>query len=221
VVQAELGGNVALDNVEHARQALAKSDLAGALFHVSSALATEPQNREWRAILDDAIRKAPDPMVFVRKDEAKADYITAATRGYVHAFKNEWVDAFATVADVCAARPEAPFMPWATERGAVPRRRELRGGVDPTGAPTAPLGPCRPGVGPRPQAEATPSPGASRHPLPRGAGEGFLTFDLERRHSAQARRARRRRVTTAPRSRAAADRGAVPVESQPQPAPPS
>jgi tetratricopeptide (TPR) repeat protein len=115
VVQAELGGNVALDNVEHARQALAKSDLAGALFHVSSALATEPQNREWRAILDDAIRKAPDPMVFVRKDEAKADYITAATRGYVHAFKNEWVDAFATVADVCAARPDAPFMLWATE----------------------------------------------------------------------------------------------------------
>ncbi|MBN8612616.1 MAG: tetratricopeptide repeat protein [Deltaproteobacteria bacterium] len=120
MVQAELGGNVALDNVEHARQALAKSDLAGALFHVSSALATEPQNAQWRAILDEAIKKAPDAMVFVRKDEAKADYITAATRGYVHAWKGEWLDAFGTVADVCAVRPDAPFMLWATEWAARP-----------------------------------------------------------------------------------------------------
>ncbi|GAB4113520.1 MAG: hypothetical protein OHK0013_48870 [Sandaracinaceae bacterium] len=120
MIQQELGGNIALDNVEHARQALARSDLAQALFHVSSALATDPQNAAWRAILDEAIRKAPDPMVFVRKDEAKADYITAATRGYVHAFKGEWLDAFATVAEVCAVRPDAAFMLWAAEWAARP-----------------------------------------------------------------------------------------------------
>lgn len=120
MIQQELGGNVALDNVEHARQALARSDLASALFHVSSALATEPQNAQWRAILDEAIRKAPDPMVFVRKDEAKADYITAATRGYVHAYKGEWLEAFATVAEVAAVRPDAPFLLWASEWAARP-----------------------------------------------------------------------------------------------------
>ena len=41
--------------------------------------------------------------------------IAAATRGYVHAFKNEWVEAFTTVAEVCAVRPDAPFLLWATE----------------------------------------------------------------------------------------------------------
>ncbi len=115
MLQNELGGNVAFDNADQARQALAKSDLAGALYHVSSALATEPQNRQWRAILDEVLTKAPDPMVFVRKDEPKHDYITAATRSYVHAFKREWLDAFALVAEVCAVRPDAPFLLWATE----------------------------------------------------------------------------------------------------------
>lgn len=130
MAQAELGGNVALDNVEHARQALAKSDLAGALFHVSSALATDPQNREWRSVLDEAIRRAPDAAVFVRKDEVKADYITGATRGYVHAFKGEWVDAFATVAEVCAVRPDAPFLLWATEWAARPEALSAVGADD-------------------------------------------------------------------------------------------
>jgi len=120
VIQAQLGGNVALDNVEHARQALAKSDLAGALFHISSALATDPQNAQWRAILDEAIGKAPDAMVFGRPEEAKADWITAATRGYVHAFKGQWVEAFTTVAQVSAMQPDAPFLLWAAEWAARP-----------------------------------------------------------------------------------------------------
>ena len=50
-IEGQLGGNVALDNVEHAKQALARSDLAQALFHASSALATDPTNREWRALI--------------------------------------------------------------------------------------------------------------------------------------------------------------------------
>ncbi len=111
----QLGGNTALDNFEHARQALAKNDLAQALFHVSSALATEPQNKEWRALLDTVLQKTPDPMVFVRQDEAKHDFITAATRAYVHAWKKSWVPAFETLASVVAHRPDAEFLRWMTE----------------------------------------------------------------------------------------------------------
>lgn len=114
-IQQALGGNQALDNVEHARQALARSDLAQALFHVSSALATEPDNKEWRAILDSVLAKTPDPTVFVRPDEAKADFITAATRGYVLAHKGEYPEAIATVCEVAAARPDCAYLAWARE----------------------------------------------------------------------------------------------------------
>lgn len=114
-IEQQLGGNQALDNVEHARQALARSDLAQALFHVSSALATEPNNAAWRAIADQVLAKAPDAMVFVRPDEAKADFITAATRGYVLAHKQQWGDALATVCEVVAVRPDCAYLGWARE----------------------------------------------------------------------------------------------------------
>lgn len=114
-IQDELGGNVALDNIDHARQALGRSDLAQALFHMSSALATDPLNAGWRALLDETIRKAPDAMVFVRSDQKTADFITDATRAYVHAYKNEWVEAFTTLARSCAARPDASFLLWGVE----------------------------------------------------------------------------------------------------------
>ncbi|UJR79662.1 tetratricopeptide repeat protein [Sandaracinus amylolyticus] len=114
-IEGQLGGNVALDNVEHAKQALARSDLAQALFHASSALATDPTNREWRALIDQVLSKAPDPMVFVRPDEAKADFITAATRGYVLAWKQQYAEAIATVAEVAAVRPDCAYLAWARE----------------------------------------------------------------------------------------------------------
>lgn len=114
-IESQLGGNVALDNVEHAKQALARSDLAQALFHISSALATDPANQQWRAVLDEVIAKVPDPMVFVRPDEAKADFITAATRAYVHASRKSWVEAFVTVAEVAAVRPDCAYLAWACE----------------------------------------------------------------------------------------------------------
>jgi tetratricopeptide (TPR) repeat protein len=114
-IEQQLGGNVALDNVEHARQALARSDLAQALFHVSSALATDPGKVEWRAIADEVLKRAPDPMVFVRPDEAKADFITAATRGYVQAWKGQYADALATIADVVSVRPDCGYLAWARD----------------------------------------------------------------------------------------------------------
>lgn len=116
----QLAGNVALDNAEHARQALARGDLAQALFHISSALSTEPQNGAWRAFIDDVIARTPDPMVFVRPDEAKADFITAATRAYIQAKKGQHRDAFVTIFDVAAARPDCAFLLWAVEWAAVP-----------------------------------------------------------------------------------------------------
>src|SRR5689334_21428469 len=102
-------------NVMTAKQALAKADLQHALFHITSALSTDPANAEWRAILDDVIGRAPDAMVFVRQDQAKHDYITAATRAYVHAKRGQIKEGVVLLAQIAAARPDVPFLIWARE----------------------------------------------------------------------------------------------------------
>jgi tetratricopeptide (TPR) repeat protein len=102
-------------NVMTARQALAKADLQHALFHITSALSTDPLNGEWRGMLDQIISRAPDAMVFVRADQAKSDYITSATRAYVHAKRGELREACALLAQIAQARPDVPFLLWMRE----------------------------------------------------------------------------------------------------------
>src|SRR5687768_12704375 len=102
-------------NVMTAKQALAKADLQHALFHITSALSTDPLHAEWRGMLDQIIARAPDAMVFVRADQAKSDYITAATRAYVHAKRGEVKEAVALLAQIAQARPDVPFLLWMRE----------------------------------------------------------------------------------------------------------
>lgn len=102
-------------NVLTAKQALAKSDIQHALFHISSALSTDPSNPEWRGILDQCIQRVPDALVFVRTDQEKYDYITAATKGYIHGKRGEIGEALWILASLMHTRPDVPFMLWARE----------------------------------------------------------------------------------------------------------
>jgi tetratricopeptide (TPR) repeat protein len=102
-------------NVRTAEEALARSDLAHALFHISSALSTDPMNVKWRQMLDHVIQRAPDALTLARLDEAKADFITAATRAYILAAKQQYAEALELLAEVFAARPDAPFLQWGQE----------------------------------------------------------------------------------------------------------
>ena len=79
------------NNVRTAQEAIARGDLQHAFFHISSALTSDPLNREWRAILDDVIRRVPDAEVFARQDQAKFDFITVAGRAYLRAARHDFV----------------------------------------------------------------------------------------------------------------------------------
>ena len=97
---------VTQNNVRTAQEAVARGDLQHAFFHISSALTSDPLNREWRAILDDVIRRVPDAEVFARQDQAKFDFITAAGRAYVRAARHDFKTALPLLAQV-ANNPRA------------------------------------------------------------------------------------------------------------------
>jgi tetratricopeptide (TPR) repeat protein len=102
-------------NVKSAEEALSKGDLAHALFHISSALSTDPMNPDWRGMLDHILSRTPDALTLARLDEAKADFITAATRSYILASAGNYAEALDLLADVFAWRPDAPFFQWGQE----------------------------------------------------------------------------------------------------------
>jgi tetratricopeptide (TPR) repeat protein len=102
-------------NVRSAHEALAKADLQHAFFHISSALCTDPLNREWRGILETVIQRAPDPDVFTRSGQAKFDFITLAGRAYIRAMRHQFDEAIPLLGHVAAGRPDAPFLLWARE----------------------------------------------------------------------------------------------------------
>jgi tetratricopeptide (TPR) repeat protein len=103
------------NNVRSAQEAITRGDLQHAFFHISSALTSDPLNAEWRAILDDVIRRVPDAEVFARSDQAKFDFITVAGRAYVRAGKHDFKTALQLLAQVAHHRPDAPFLLWARE----------------------------------------------------------------------------------------------------------
>lgn len=126
-------------NIEHAKQAFARSDLAQTFFHASSALAAEPRNAEARQLLDAVLARTPDALVFTRQNQAKYDFITVATGAYVRAHQGQMDEALATLCDVVAHRPDAPYLLWVEEwigrpgvLGAIPKERALGALMNPT-----------------------------------------------------------------------------------------
>lgn len=102
-------------NVQTAHEALGCGDLMHALFHISSALATDPTNREWLTVLHEVMRRAADPLAIVRLDEAKSDFISAATRAYVLAAKGRLAEALPLLAEVAEVRPDVGYLVWAEQ----------------------------------------------------------------------------------------------------------
>ncbi|MCC7539658.1 MAG: tetratricopeptide repeat protein [Deltaproteobacteria bacterium] len=102
-------------NVQTAHEALGCGDLMHALFHISSALATDPTHREWLTVLHEVMRRAADPLAIVRLDEAKSDFISAATRAYVLAAKGRLAEALPLLAEVAEVRPDVGYLVWAEQ----------------------------------------------------------------------------------------------------------
>ncbi len=100
--------------VELARAALAAHDLDHALHHIGSALSSNPANHEWLAVLVDIANRSPDPLGLVNLDSGHADFVTAATRAYLLAVRDQHQEALALVAKVAEIRPDISYLQWAS-----------------------------------------------------------------------------------------------------------
>ncbi|MBP0019748.1 MAG: tetratricopeptide repeat protein [Cyanobacteria bacterium SBLK] len=102
------------DNVKSARRALAQGQLSRAIFHLSSALSTEPQNPNWLDLLHQIIETAEDPFQLV---PLKQDVYFAllAVRAYILAYRSHYNEAIYWLARVLQILDEPIYLPWISD----------------------------------------------------------------------------------------------------------
>ncbi len=110
------GGATRLPNPEQdmalAQQALARGDLKHAAFHVGGALATNPDNHGWLALLDQIIAQAGTKALDLAPLSKDVYFGTAAVRAYILAKQGELSSAVQLLLSVIVARPEIPYAHW-------------------------------------------------------------------------------------------------------------
>lgn len=107
------------DNVKSARNAFAKGQLSRAIFHLSSALCTNPQNPDWLNLLHQIIETADDPLQLV---PFKQDIYFAllAIRAYILAYRSHYNEAVYWLARVLQILDEPIYLPWICDWFALP-----------------------------------------------------------------------------------------------------
>jgi hypothetical protein len=95
-----------------AQQALARGNLKHAAFHVGGALATNPDNPDWLALLDQIIAQAGPKALDLAPLSKEVYYGTAAVRAYILAKQNDSSSAVQLLLSVFVARPEIPYTRW-------------------------------------------------------------------------------------------------------------
>jgi tetratricopeptide (TPR) repeat protein len=105
-----------MDGSAATREALAVGNLQLAIGHVGRALSVDPGQREWRALLDEIIGRADDPLALAPLAEGgETDLVTAALRAYILAARGDHGAALLLLTQVARARPDVPFLLWGTE----------------------------------------------------------------------------------------------------------
>jgi hypothetical protein len=105
----------AKENISVARDAVSRGDLAHALFHVTTALATDPTRGEWLALAHEIAMRATDPLALAPVDAEHSSFLHAAARAYLLSTLEEFEEALGLLADAAVARPDAAFLEWARE----------------------------------------------------------------------------------------------------------
>jgi tetratricopeptide (TPR) repeat protein len=95
-----------------ARKALGRGDPRHAVAHLAQALDQQPGNPAARALLDQAIAAAADPLALVPCDEPGRPYPLVAVRAYVHWQRGERDAALSLMAQIYHDVPTWPFWPW-------------------------------------------------------------------------------------------------------------
>ena len=107
------------DNVKSARAAFAKGQLSRAIFHLSSALSTNPQNSNWLNLLHQIIETSDDPFQLV---PLKQDVYFAllAVRAYILAYRSHYNEAVYWLTQVLQVLDEPIYLPWIADWLALP-----------------------------------------------------------------------------------------------------
>jgi tetratricopeptide (TPR) repeat protein len=95
-----------------AQQTLARGDLKHAAFHVGGVLATNPDNQDGLALLDQIIALAGPKALDLAPLGEEVYYGTAAVRAYILAAQGELSSAVQLLLSVIVARPEIPYANW-------------------------------------------------------------------------------------------------------------
>jgi tetratricopeptide (TPR) repeat protein len=105
-------GDTPEQEIAIAQQAFAQGDLQHAIHHVASALASDATNQQWIGLMDQILRRAPDPLALVPIEGDETDFGTAATRAYACALRGMWPDALSLIAQVVGVRPDIEYLAW-------------------------------------------------------------------------------------------------------------
>ena len=117
-------GNGQQDDIAIARAALAQGDPRHAISHVAWVLAADPVDTEARALLDQIVRAAREPLHLVPFQEPETPYTIAAVRAYILARQGQLDEAISLMSQIYGAVPGTPFFPWLLEWLSDPERAD-------------------------------------------------------------------------------------------------
>lgn len=100
-----------------AQTLLAQGDLTHGAYHLAGAIASDPHNPDWLALLDRYIAAAEDPLDLAPlKDGTEPNYFgTVALRAYILAHTDRIAEGVALLLQVIAIKPEIPYLEWALQ----------------------------------------------------------------------------------------------------------
>lgn len=107
------------DNVKSARNALEKEQLSRAIFHLSSALHTDPQHSDWLNLLHQIIETAEDPFKLVPLNQ-DIYFALLAVRAYILAYYSHYNEAVYWLSQVLQVVDEPIYLPWLADWFSLP-----------------------------------------------------------------------------------------------------
>jgi tetratricopeptide (TPR) repeat protein len=104
------------EDFQTAQAAFAKRDYSHAIFHLSHALGSNPDNKDYLTLLNRIINNAREPLSLIQPDaKGGMDYANAAVHAYIHAQMGKYEEAVALMAQILRAIPNLQYLSWISE----------------------------------------------------------------------------------------------------------
>jgi tetratricopeptide (TPR) repeat protein len=105
-------------DIRLAQQAFNQGELAQAIFHLSYALSSDPQNQEWLALLEQIITHADNPLKLISLEES--NFALVATKAYILARLGDYDTAIYWLVRVLKVISNLSYLPWIVKWLSIP-----------------------------------------------------------------------------------------------------